>query len=87
MTDRLGARKALLVASYEFEDPKLKGLRAPTEDVEELARVLSDTKIGAFEVEKSLNEPDWIVRRRILQFFKNRGLDDVLPRWRTVDAR
>ena len=50
-------RFALIVASYEFQDPDLGQLVAPTRDAEALAWVLSDPAIGAFEVQTLLNEP------------------------------
>jgi hypothetical protein len=37
-----GRREALIVASYEFEDPSLRRLRAPGRDADALARVLKD---------------------------------------------
>ena len=76
MTDL--TRSALVVASYEYDDPKLRRLRAPARDAEELARVLRDPEIGDFEVEVSVNEPEHVVRRRLAMFFQNRGLDDLL---------
>ena len=73
-----GDRYALIVASDTHTDPRLSRLRAPAADAEELARVLSDPAIGAFEVATSLNEPEHVVRRRLSAFFENRGLDDLL---------
>ena len=76
MTD--GERHALIVASDTHSDPRLSRLRAPAVDAAELARVLSDPAIGAFEVATSLNEPEHRVRRRLSAFFENRGSDDLL---------
>jgi uncharacterized caspase-like protein len=73
-----GERYALIVASDRHTDPRLSRLRAPAVDAEELARVLSDPTIGAFEVATSLNEPEHVVRRRLSAFFENRGSDDLL---------
>ena len=69
---------ALVVANDVYQDPKLRRLRAPAADAQELARVLSDPAIGGFEVELSLNEPEHVVRRRLAAFFHDRGLDDLL---------
>jgi hypothetical protein len=76
MTD--GERHALIVASDTHTDPRLSRLRAPAVDAAELARVLSDPAIGAFEVATSLNEPEHVVRRRLSAFFEDRGSDDLL---------
>ena len=73
-----GERHALIVASDTHTDPRLSRLRAPAVDAEELARVLSDPAIGAFEVATSLNEPEHVVRRRLSAFFEDRGPDDLL---------
>jgi hypothetical protein len=76
MTD--GERHALIVASDTHSDPRLSRLRAPAVDAAELARVLSDPAIGAFEVATSHNEPEHVVRRRLSAFFEDRGSDDLL---------
>jgi hypothetical protein len=73
-----GKRSALVVANDAYKDPKLRRLRAPAADAEELARVLNDPEIGGFEVEVSSNEPEHVVRRRLAAFFQDRGLDDLL---------
>ena len=41
-----GKRSALILASYDYEDPGLQLLRAPARDAEALARVLRDPEIG-----------------------------------------
>jgi hypothetical protein len=73
-----GDRSALVIASDDYADPKLRRLRAPARDAEELARVLRDPEIGDFEVEVSANEPEHVVRRKLAAFFQDRGLDDLL---------
>jgi len=73
-----GVRSALVVASHDYTDPKLRRLRAPARDAEELARVLREPEIGDFEVEVSANEPEHVVRRKLAAFFQGRGLDDLL---------
>lgn len=73
-----GARSALIVANDEYEDPRLRKLRAPAQDAEELGRVLGDPDIGGFEVEVVHNEPEAVVRRKIARFFANRKRDDLL---------
>lgn len=71
-------REALIIAADNYEDPKLRALRAPARDAEELARVLGDPDVGDFQVGVSLNEPDHIVRRKLSEFFRDRGRDDLL---------
>ena len=71
-------REALIVAADVYEDPKLRALRAPARDAQELARVLGDPEVGDFRVGASLNEPDHMVRRKISEFFRDRSRDDLL---------
>jgi caspase domain-containing protein len=71
-------REALIVAADAYEDPKLRALRAPARDAQELARVLGDPEVGDFRVSVSLNEPDHVVRRKLSEFFRDRGRDDLL---------
>ena len=72
------SRSALIVASRRYRDPKLRQLRSPTHDAKALASVLGDPKIGAFDVDVSLDEPEHTVRRKLAGFFKTRGRDDLL---------
>ena len=78
MPDADGAREALVVAADAYGDARLRALRAPAQDAQELARVLGDPGIGDFRVSVSLNEPDHAVRRKISDFFHDRGRDDLL---------
>lgn len=73
-----GVRTAFVVANDAYEDPRLRRLRAPAADAEELARVLGDAEIGSFDVQVSMNEPEHVVRRKLSAFFDDRGLDDLL---------
>jgi caspase domain-containing protein len=73
-----GVRSALVIASDAYADPKLRQLRAPARDAAELARVLRDPEVGAFDVEVSANEPEHVVRRKLAAFFQDRGLNDLL---------
>jgi caspase domain-containing protein len=73
-----GTRTAFVVANDAYADPRLRRLRAPAADAEELARVLGDAEIGSFDVQVSTNEPEHVVRRKLSAFFENRGLDDLL---------
>ena len=73
-----GTRNAFVVANDSYSDKKLRKLRAPSADAEQLAKVLSDAEIGGFDVQVSMNEPEHVVRRKLSAFFENRGLDDLL---------
>jgi uncharacterized caspase-like protein len=71
-------RSALILAVDEYEDAKLRKLRAPARDAEELKRVLGDPRIGDFQIELCANEPEHLVRRKVARFFANRRRDDLL---------
>jgi hypothetical protein len=73
-----GKRSALIVASYDYEDPGLRLLRAPARDAEALAVVLRDPEIGNFDVYTVLNEPAHLVNLAVEEFFADRGHDDLL---------
>ena len=75
---QVGRREALIVAADHYEDSKLRALRAPARDAQELARVLGDPEVGGFKVDVSLNEPDHVVRRKLSEFFRDRSRDDLL---------
>lgn len=71
-------RFALIISSYQYEDPDLKQLVAPAQDAEALAHVLSDPNIGDFDVKTILNEPSHKVSREIEAFFIDRKRGDLL---------
>ena len=71
-------RAALIIASYRYKDADLRGLIAPAQDAEALARVLADPAIGDFEVQTLLDEPSHRVSRAIEAFFADRKRDDLL---------
>lgn len=73
-----GNRFALLIASSQYEDTNIGKLIAPANDMEALAKVLRDPKIGGFDVKISLNDPHYIVRQLIDEFFQDRKKDDLL---------
>ncbi len=70
-------RYALIIASWEYKDRRLRRLVAPPQDAESLARVLQDPDIGGFEVEVLLNRPSYEVNRAIEVFFTDRKRDDL----------
>ena len=69
---------ALIIASYEYEDPSLQRLIAPSQDAETLSSVLSDPEIGSFEVQTLLSNPSYKVNQAIEAFFTGRKRDDLL---------
>jgi Caspase domain len=71
-------RRALIVATGRYDDPKLRRLRAPASDAEQLAAVLRDPAIGDFEVEIAQDCDERDLRRRIARFFRAGGRDDIL---------
>ncbi len=71
-------RLALIIASYQYEDPDLRQLIAPAQDAEALSRVLGDPAIGGFEVQICLNKPSYEVNQQIEAFFDDRKRDDLL---------
>jgi hypothetical protein len=73
----MSGRAALLVATYEYEDPGLKELRAPEADAKALAQVLMDAEIAGYEVTMLLNQPHYVVGEAIGDFYQNRRRQDV----------
>lgn len=73
-----GSRSALIVASYDYEDPGLRRLRAPAQDAEALGNVLRDAEIGGFDVHTVINEPAHVVNLAVEEFFADRTPDDLL---------
>jgi hypothetical protein len=73
-----GRRSALIVASYDYQDPGLQRLRAPARDAAALARVLTNPDIGGFGVRTVLNEPEHVIREAVEEFFAERAPDDLL---------
>jgi Caspase domain len=72
-----GERAALLVATYEYEDPGLRELQAPEADAKALAQVLTDAEIAGYDVTMLLNEPHYVVGEAIGDFYQSRRRQDV----------
>ncbi|MGW0579332.1 caspase family protein [Streptomyces sp. NPDC002920] len=75
MTD---SRHALIIANDDYQNAGLKQLVAPAGDAMALATVLSDPKIGEFEVQVSRNEPRHEIERKVNDFFAERKPGDAL---------
>ncbi len=72
-------RRALIVASYEYQDDSLQKLVTPAQDAEALARVLEAPAIGGFDqVQVLTNRPAHEARFEIEAFFSRRKRDDLL---------
>lgn len=75
----MSKRLALLVGSSEFEDRRLSKLRTPGVDVRELADVLKQPLIGAFDEVLTLDNPDCDTTRiSIARLFTGRSPNDLL---------
>ncbi len=72
-------RYALLIASFEYDDPYFRRLHTPAQDVEAFSRVLRDPAMGAFcDVKILVNEPKDRLLLEIEDFFDNRNREDLL---------
>ena len=70
---------ALIIGNNRYDDPKLAQLKTPAADSQALAKVLGDTKIGAFdEVTPLINQTESQVRRSISSFLINKKPDDLV---------
>src|SRR5687767_10934278 len=75
----MAGKYALIIGNTEYDDPGLARLTAAGGDTEDFARVLKDREICAFEdVSILLNEPEYVVRRTIDEFFDQKRPDDLL---------
>ncbi|MET7294962.1 chaperonin GroEL [Streptomyces griseoloalbus] len=74
----MSRRKALLIATAEYDDPQWNPLKAPLRDAEELAAVLGDPGIGHYEVTRVLNQPAYAIQRQLQRFFTEARRDDEL---------
>lgn len=73
----MGRRLALLIATYDYQDPGLRQLTAPAHDAEGLAAVLEDPGIAGFEVTTLINEPHYRVGEAIADLYRDRRRDDL----------
>ena len=73
-----GHRKALIIASDEYEQNGLRQLAAPAKDAEALAGVLGDPQIGDFTVEVVHNRPAHIIQEHIENILLEGHPEDLL---------
>ncbi len=75
----MSGKYALIIGNTEYIDSGLAELTAPGKDAEDFARVLKDKEICAFdEVNVLLNQPEYMVRGTIDEFFDQKKPDDLL---------
>ncbi len=75
----MSGKFALIIGNTEYTDPSLAKLTAPTADAKDLARVLKDPKLCAFDdVKISLNQLSSSVIEQIDEFFDSKKVDDLL---------
>jgi hypothetical protein len=75
---RDGARSALIVATSRYDDPALRGLRGAAADADALAQVLSDPRIGGFDIRTVVDQPAHVIAEAVEEFFADRSADDLL---------
>jgi hypothetical protein len=75
----MSGKFALIIGNTEYTDPGLTQLTAPGKDAEDFARVLKEPEICAFDdVSLVLNQPEYIVRGAIDEFYDQKKPDDLL---------
>ncbi len=74
----MAVREALLVATSAYADPQLKQPSAPGRDAQLLADVLSSTSIGGYTVRTVVDQPAYVIRRKVQDFLVRRRTDDQL---------
>ena len=75
----MSGKFALIIGNTEYIDPGLAQLTAPGRDAEDFARVLRSRDICAFDdVNILLNQPEYMVRGAIDEFFDQKLPDDLL---------
>jgi Caspase domain len=72
-----GARKALVIATYDYADGGLRRLTAPQHDAESFASVLEDPEIAGFDVTMLVNQPHHVVGEAIADFYTGSRSDDL----------
>jgi Caspase domain len=73
-----GQRKALIIASDDYEQEGLRRLQAPAADAVALRRVLGDPEIGDFAVQVVHNQPAHIIQAQIEDFLSDARPEDLL---------
>lgn len=75
----MSGKFALIIGNTEYTDPGLAQLTAPGRDAEDLAHILQDPQIGAFDdVRVLLNQFSSTIVEAIDEFFNHKKPDDLL---------
>jgi CRP-like cAMP-binding protein len=70
---------ALIIGNETYDDPYLAQLRTPEADVNALAEILKDPKLGGFEdVQALVNKTSYEIEERIADFCADRVRDDMM---------
>lgn len=78
MSQVAGVRDALLIATGEYQNKRLRRLRSPAQDARELAAVLEDPDVGGFQVSSVIDKPHYDIAQSIERFFQDRSPYDLL---------
>lgn len=79
MEPALSRKLALVIGNSQYDDRSLAQLVTPSEDVNDLARLLKSGDIGEFdEVSTLVNESATNVRKAVARLFKEKSPDDLL---------
>lgn len=73
-----GPRSALVIATNTYADSRLRQLRSPVKDAEDLAAVLADPAIGGFTVTQLVDQLESRIRRAIAAFLKGRQPEETV---------
>ncbi len=71
-------KKALLIATGEFDDGRVGALRSPVPDAQALAALLADPDIGDYEVGICANQDARSIRIAVERLFSSASLDDTV---------
>lgn len=74
----MGARRALLIGTADYEDGRLRPLKAPLNDLDALAAVLADPEIGGYEVTELREQPVHLIERAVQKFLVHSEPEDEL---------
>ncbi|MDN3239679.1 caspase family protein [Glycomyces tritici] len=74
----MGARRALLIGTADYEDGRLRPLKAPLNDLDALSAVLADPEIGGYEVAELREQPVHLIERAVQKFLVHSEPDDEL---------
>jgi Caspase domain/WD domain, G-beta repeat len=73
-----GPRSALVIATSRYDDARLRQLRSPVKDAEDLVEVLGDQEIGGFAVTTLIDRTDSEIRFGVTEFLDGRARDETV---------